>query len=165
MSSIYKAQYVSLHVRKSNKAAIGLYRDTLGFEVAKVEKKYCTLSFFYVLVSSYLITVHSFRWRRRRCVVHATLPKKPLVPNVLFSIFLFNRNDFPQFSMISNPVSIREVEWILSIRSQNQRVALSASPRLLSRVWNENLYLFSEFLPFVSFWWTTINPHPLISIL
>lgn len=42
MASIYKASYVSLHVRKSNKAAIALYRDTLGFEVAKVEKKYCT---------------------------------------------------------------------------------------------------------------------------
>jgi len=41
MASIYKASYVSLHVRKSNKAAIALYRDTLGFEVAKVEKKYC----------------------------------------------------------------------------------------------------------------------------
>ncbi|KAH0584729.1 hypothetical protein H2248_008001 [Termitomyces sp. 'cryptogamus'] len=40
MKEIYKAEYVSLHVRKSNKAAIGLYRDTLGFEVAKVEKKY-----------------------------------------------------------------------------------------------------------------------------
>ncbi|KAH6909812.1 acyl-CoA N-acyltransferase [Coprinopsis sp. MPI-PUGE-AT-0042] len=40
MSEIYGAEYVSLHVRKSNKAAIGLYRDTLGFEVAKVEKKY-----------------------------------------------------------------------------------------------------------------------------
>ena len=41
MASIYKASYVSLHVRKSNKAAIALYRDTLGFEVARVEKKYC----------------------------------------------------------------------------------------------------------------------------
>ncbi|KAG6816487.1 hypothetical protein H0H87_005694 [Tephrocybe sp. NHM501043] len=41
MASVYKAEYVSLHVRKSNKAAIGLYRDTLGFEVAQVEKKYC----------------------------------------------------------------------------------------------------------------------------
>ncbi|KAF5383283.1 hypothetical protein D9615_004805 [Tricholomella constricta] len=40
MASVYKAEHVSLHVRKSNKAAIGLYRDTLGFEVAKVEKKY-----------------------------------------------------------------------------------------------------------------------------
>lgn len=41
MSSIHNAAYVSLHVRKSNKAAIALYRDTLGFEVAKVEKAYC----------------------------------------------------------------------------------------------------------------------------
>jgi len=40
MSSIHNASYVSLHVRKSNKAAIALYRDTLGFEVAKVEKAY-----------------------------------------------------------------------------------------------------------------------------
>jgi len=40
MADVYKASYVSLHVRKSNHAAIGLYRDTLGFEVAKVEKKY-----------------------------------------------------------------------------------------------------------------------------
>ncbi|KAG6914967.1 N-terminal acetyltransferase A complex catalytic subunit ard1 [Tephrocybe rancida] len=40
MAGVYKAEYVSLHVRKSNKAAIGLYRDTLGFEVEKVEKKY-----------------------------------------------------------------------------------------------------------------------------
>lgn len=41
MSSIHNASYVSLHVRKSNKAAIALYRDKLGFEVAKVEKAYC----------------------------------------------------------------------------------------------------------------------------
>ncbi|KAE9410073.1 acyl-CoA N-acyltransferase [Gymnopus androsaceus JB14] len=40
MYSVYKAKYVSLHVRKSNIAAIGLYRDTLGFEVAEMEKKY-----------------------------------------------------------------------------------------------------------------------------
>jgi len=40
MSSIYKASYVSLHVRRSNTAAIGLYKDTLGFEVQKIEKKY-----------------------------------------------------------------------------------------------------------------------------
>jgi ribosomal protein S18 acetylase RimI-like enzyme len=41
MANIYKASFCSLHVRKSNKAAIALYRDTLGFEVAKVENKYC----------------------------------------------------------------------------------------------------------------------------
>ncbi|KAG8701457.1 N-terminal acetyltransferase A complex catalytic subunit ard1 [Ceratobasidium sp. 428] len=40
MATVYRAKYVSLHVRKSNRAAIGLYRDTLGFEVADIEKKY-----------------------------------------------------------------------------------------------------------------------------
>ncbi|KAF8210794.1 acyl-CoA N-acyltransferase [Mycena galopus ATCC 62051] len=40
MSTIYKASFVSLHVRKSNKPAIALYRDSLGFGVAKVEHKY-----------------------------------------------------------------------------------------------------------------------------
>ncbi|KAJ7508879.1 acyl-CoA N-acyltransferase [Mycena galericulata] len=40
MTTIYKASFVSLHVRKSNKAAIALYRDSLGFRVAKVEHKY-----------------------------------------------------------------------------------------------------------------------------
>jgi len=40
MAAIYKAAYVSLHVRKSNRAAIGLYRDTLGFEVHNIEKAY-----------------------------------------------------------------------------------------------------------------------------
>ncbi|TFY52757.1 hypothetical protein EVG20_g10416 [Dentipellis fragilis] len=41
MAAIYKASYVSLHVRKSNRAALGLYRDTLGFSVHDIEKKYC----------------------------------------------------------------------------------------------------------------------------
>ncbi|ELU45580.1 acetyltransferase (GNAT) family domain-containing protein [Rhizoctonia solani AG-1 IA] len=41
MATVYRAKHVSLHVRKSNRAAIGLYRDTLGFEVAGVEEKYC----------------------------------------------------------------------------------------------------------------------------
>ncbi|KAL5487592.1 ARD1_3 [Sanghuangporus weigelae] len=40
MATIYKASYVSLHVRKSNRAAIGLYRDTLSFEEMGVEKGY-----------------------------------------------------------------------------------------------------------------------------
>ncbi|CAE6496323.1 unnamed protein product [Rhizoctonia solani] len=40
MATVYRAKYVSLHVRVSNRAAIGLYRDTLGFEVAGVEEKY-----------------------------------------------------------------------------------------------------------------------------
>ena len=53
MSTIYKASSVSLHVRRSNKAAIGLYRDTLGFEVHKVEAKYCEFfvsSFFFSFI-------------------------------------------------------------------------------------------------------------------
>ena len=41
MATVYKAQYVSLHVRKSNRAALGLYKDALGFDVHDIEKKYC----------------------------------------------------------------------------------------------------------------------------
>jgi ribosomal protein S18 acetylase RimI-like enzyme len=41
MTTIYHAAYVSLHVRKSNRAALSLYKDTLGFGVKGVEKKYC----------------------------------------------------------------------------------------------------------------------------
>uniref|UniRef100_A0A8H7Y0Z5 N-acetyltransferase domain-containing protein n=1 Tax=Psilocybe cubensis TaxID=181762 RepID=A0A8H7Y0Z5_PSICU len=40
MSKVYRARYVSLHVRKSNRAALGLYRDTLGFTVKDIEKGY-----------------------------------------------------------------------------------------------------------------------------
>ncbi|KAK1232854.1 N-terminal acetyltransferase A complex catalytic subunit ard1 [Marasmius sp. AFHP31] len=40
MTTVYRAKYCSLHVRISNKAAIGLYKDTLGFQVDKVESKY-----------------------------------------------------------------------------------------------------------------------------
>ena len=40
MVETFGAQYVSLHVRMSNIAALRLYRDTLGFEVEKVEAKY-----------------------------------------------------------------------------------------------------------------------------
>ena len=43
MAGVYKAAYVSLHVRKSNRAALGLYRDTLGFSIEKIEPKYCEL--------------------------------------------------------------------------------------------------------------------------
>lgn len=41
MANIYRAQFVSLHVRKSNRAALGLYKDTLGFTVKSIEKGYC----------------------------------------------------------------------------------------------------------------------------
>ena len=40
MAEVFKASYVSLHVRQSNVAALRLYRDSLGFEVEKVEAKY-----------------------------------------------------------------------------------------------------------------------------
>ena len=40
MRQVYEAEYCSLHVRVGNRAAIALYRDTLGFEVIKVEDKY-----------------------------------------------------------------------------------------------------------------------------
>lgn len=40
MAETFNAAYVSLHVRVSNAAALHLYRDTLGFEVEKVEAKY-----------------------------------------------------------------------------------------------------------------------------
>ena len=40
MAESHRARYVSLHVRVSNTAALRLYRDTLGFEVEKIENKY-----------------------------------------------------------------------------------------------------------------------------
>lgn len=40
MRENFAAIYVSLHVRKSNQAALHLYRDTLQFEVREVEKGY-----------------------------------------------------------------------------------------------------------------------------
>jgi hypothetical protein len=40
MVETFGAQYVSLHVRVSNVAAIHLYRDTLSFKVEKIEAKY-----------------------------------------------------------------------------------------------------------------------------
>lgn len=41
MVAHYKAAFITLHVRKSNRAAISLYRDALGFEVHAMEKGYC----------------------------------------------------------------------------------------------------------------------------
>ena len=40
MAEVYNADYVSLHVRMSNKAALHLYKNTLGFDVHKIEAKY-----------------------------------------------------------------------------------------------------------------------------
>lgn len=40
LNEVHMAQYVSLHVRQSNRAALHLYRDTLEFEVLSIEKSY-----------------------------------------------------------------------------------------------------------------------------
>ncbi|OAV97890.1 N-terminal acetyltransferase A complex catalytic subunit ard1 [Puccinia triticina 1-1 BBBD Race 1] len=40
MRNVFGAKYVSLHVRKTNRAALSLYQDTLGFAVKEIEKKY-----------------------------------------------------------------------------------------------------------------------------
>ncbi|KAI9003071.1 acyl-CoA N-acyltransferase, partial [Gaertneriomyces semiglobifer] len=40
MRNLYSAEYCSLHVRKSNRAALALYRDTLKFDVHEIEKGY-----------------------------------------------------------------------------------------------------------------------------
>jgi len=40
MVEVFNASYVSLHVRKSNRAALSLYKDTLGFGVHDIEAKY-----------------------------------------------------------------------------------------------------------------------------
>lgn len=40
MAEVFGATYVSLHVRKSNRAALHLYTETLGFEISETEKKY-----------------------------------------------------------------------------------------------------------------------------
>jgi peptide alpha-N-acetyltransferase len=40
MAECHRAQFVSLHVRVSNVAALHLYRDTLGFQVDSVESSY-----------------------------------------------------------------------------------------------------------------------------
>ncbi|KAF9274228.1 N-terminal acetyltransferase A complex catalytic subunit ard1 [Linnemannia elongata] len=40
MRDVFNCKFVSLHVRKSNRAALQLYRDTLKFTVQDIEKKY-----------------------------------------------------------------------------------------------------------------------------
>lgn len=40
MCETFKGEYVSLHVRKSNRAALHLYRDLLSFETTSIEKSY-----------------------------------------------------------------------------------------------------------------------------
>merc|ERR1712190_121891 len=40
MEECFKAEYVSLHVRYTNRAAFTLYSQTLGFEINDIEKGY-----------------------------------------------------------------------------------------------------------------------------
>jgi GNAT superfamily N-acetyltransferase len=40
MHDVYDAEYVSLHVRKSNRAAFHLYTETLKYEINDVERGY-----------------------------------------------------------------------------------------------------------------------------
>jgi len=40
MQESFAAEYVSLHVRKSNRAAFSLYTQTLGFDIHDIEAKY-----------------------------------------------------------------------------------------------------------------------------
>ncbi|KAM0949303.1 putative transferase transcription regulator GNAT family [Dioscorea sansibarensis] len=40
MESVFGAEYVSLHVRRSNRAAFNLYTSTLGYKIHDVEAKY-----------------------------------------------------------------------------------------------------------------------------
>ncbi len=75
MSEVYQAEYVSLHVRKSNRAAIGLYKDTLGFTSAQVEKGYCEWTG--LVQASDLILFSRFRCRWRGRICNATrLPRE-----------------------------------------------------------------------------------------
>ncbi|KIO06370.1 hypothetical protein M404DRAFT_999020 [Pisolithus tinctorius Marx 270] len=41
MTSTYHLQYIQLNVRISNRAALALYRDALGYTIYRVERKYC----------------------------------------------------------------------------------------------------------------------------
>ncbi|KAF8577676.1 silencing group B protein [Ramaria rubella] len=40
MADIYRVPFISLHVRKTNKAAFALYKETLGFDIHAVDKAY-----------------------------------------------------------------------------------------------------------------------------
>ncbi|KAK9718603.1 N-terminal acetyltransferase A complex catalytic subunit ard1 [Basidiobolus ranarum] len=40
MVEVYGAQYVSLHVRKTNRAALNLYKESLKFQIHEIQKSY-----------------------------------------------------------------------------------------------------------------------------
>jgi hypothetical protein len=65
MRSVYRAEHVTLHVRKSNRAALGLYRDSLNFQVLEIEKKYCASFCPTCRYSLLLISTPRRRWGGR----------------------------------------------------------------------------------------------------
>lgn len=40
MKSIFNLEIVTLHVRETNAGAMGLYKDTLKYEILKIDKEY-----------------------------------------------------------------------------------------------------------------------------
>ena len=40
MQEVFSCNYCSLHVRITNRAALGLYKDKLGYEIYDIEKGY-----------------------------------------------------------------------------------------------------------------------------
>ncbi|KAG6332796.1 hypothetical protein ID866_6298 [Astraeus odoratus] len=52
MTHTYTLQYIQLHVRRSNRAAVELYRNALGYTTYEVQHKYCECALFYDVVLS-----------------------------------------------------------------------------------------------------------------
>ena len=48
----FGAKYVSLHVRKSNRAALALYKHVLKFAVDDIEPKVNNLKFIYIIINN-----------------------------------------------------------------------------------------------------------------
>jgi len=94
MATIHRAAYVSLHVRRSNRAALSLYRDTLGFTVKDIEKKYCEFVRYPPEKHPYP-EPHLDRcgWRRRVCheaipdsIVDTSIPSAATSPNLYINV-------------------------------------------------------------------------------
>ena len=86
MKTVYGASMVSLHVRKTNRAALALYKDTLGFEVVKIEKGYCASplarSALSCCAQRFVLTLYLLprcRPRRRGALVSRSLAHVPLL--------------------------------------------------------------------------------------
>lgn len=62
MMEAFDSQYLSLHVRESNRAAFTLYHDTLFFDIDDIEEKYyADGEDAYSMVSLFLFAVLNFR--------------------------------------------------------------------------------------------------------